>query len=330
MISMDFQGIGSASFADEHAFAQSFAEYFEQLLPSVENSPFFVSLKEEKGISMEKLFRWLSRLCQDLQKPVVLIIDEVDSASNNQVFLDFLAFLRQYYLNRKNVPAFHSVILAGVHDIKNLKMKIRLDAQHKYNSPWNIAANFDLDMNFSAEQIGMMLKEYEADYRTGMKVDEISGDIYKYTSGYPYLVSALCKLMDENIYGTKGFENLADVWTKEGLLEAVKLILAQQAPLFESMIRQLSEYPDLKQMLHALLFQGKRITFNPDNYVINLAAMFGYIINREGSVPVANRIFEMRLYNFFLSEEELRNAIYDEAQGNRNQFVNDANFFCSI
>jgi len=49
------------------------------------------------------------------------LIDEVDSASNNQVFLDFLALLRECYLDRENRPIFRSVILAGVYDIKNLK-----------------------------------------------------------------------------------------------------------------------------------------------------------------------------------------------------------------
>lgn len=89
------------------------------------------------------------------------------------------------------------------------------------------------------------------------------------------------------------------------------------------MIRQLSEYPELKQMLNALLFQGKRVTFNPDNSVISLASMFGYIVNRQGSIQVANRIFEMRLYNFFLSEEELKNAMYDEAQRSKSQFISE-------
>lgn len=98
-----------------------------------------------------------------------------------------------------------------------------------------------------------------------------------------------------------------------------------QIPLFQSMIRQLSEYPDLKQMLNALLFQGKRMTFNPDNPVISLAAMFGYIINRERCIQIANRIFEMRLYNYFLSEEELTNAIYNKAQIDKNQFIQGRN-----
>ncbi len=40
-------------------------------------------------------------------------------------------------------------------------------------------------------------------------------------------------------------------------------------------------------------------------------------------MQVANRIFEIRLYNLFLLEDELTNAIYDEAQGSRNYFFRD-------
>lgn len=92
--------------------------------------------KAEQG-TLRELFVRLSKICKNVSKPIVLMIDEVDSASNNQVFVDFLAMLRGYYLERKEKPAFHSVILAGVYDIKNLKLKIRPQEEHKYNSPWN-------------------------------------------------------------------------------------------------------------------------------------------------------------------------------------------------
>lgn len=42
-----------------------------------------------------------------------------------------------------------------------------------------------------------MLTEYEADYKTGMNVDEMAGLLFDDTSGYPFLVSRLCQLMDE-------------------------------------------------------------------------------------------------------------------------------------
>ena len=112
------------------------------------------------------MFYALSDWCKHSAKPVVLIIDEVDSASNNQVFLDFLAQLRAYYLVRDRRATFQSVILAGVYDIKNVKLKIRPDDEHKVNSPWNIAADFNVDMSFSPADISTMLLEYEADHHT--------------------------------------------------------------------------------------------------------------------------------------------------------------------
>lgn len=55
-----------------------------------------------------------------------------------------------------------------------------------------------------------------------------------------------------------------------------------------------------------------------------MAAMFGFIKNQNGNVAVANRIFEIRLYNFFLSEDELReNDIYRASLQDKNQFIID-------
>ena len=139
------------------------------------------SLDAGRGnMNLPGLFDALARLCAVAGKPVVLIVDEVDSASNNQVFLDFLSQLRVQYLSRKRYPAFWSVILAGVYDIRNLKQKIRPDGQHKYNSPWNIAADFNVDMSFSIQDIAGMLERYEQDYHTGMDIGKIAKLIYEY------------------------------------------------------------------------------------------------------------------------------------------------------
>lgn len=69
-------------------------------------------------------------------------------------FIKFLGVLRDMFLKRDKIPTFQSVILAGVYDIKNLKLKIRPEEEHQYNSPWNIAAPFDTDMspNLSLEK----------------------------------------------------------------------------------------------------------------------------------------------------------------------------------
>ena len=284
VIDMDFQLMSAANFANEQMFCAKFIEYMKDLLSrkealetviDLDSLNALLSLKNLETISLDMLFDRISRMCEKSKKPFVLMIDEVDSASNNEVFIEFLAQLRGYYLNRKNRATFQSVILAGIYDIKNLKLKIRPDEAHQYNSPWNIAADFKIEMSFSVEQIRAMLEEYEAEHHTGMDLTAVAQDIYGYTSGYPYLVSAICKDLDEEI---------TDAWTREGIIEAVKLLLNKNIPLFGSMVRHISEYPDLKNMLHAMLFLGEQVAYNPDNKMIDLACMFGYTVNDHGSV----------------------------------------------
>ena len=89
---------------------------------------------------------------------------------------------------RKDVT-FHSVILAGVYDIKTLKLKLHPQEESKYNSPWNIAADFPVDMSFTVEEIEGMLNEYNDEHSCVMLVRECAKTIFEYTSGYPYLVS---------------------------------------------------------------------------------------------------------------------------------------------
>lgn len=220
------------------------------------------------------------------------MIDEVDTATNNQVFLDFLAQLRADYLDRDVVMTFQSVILAGLYDVRNIRRKLRQEDDHKMNSPWNIAADFLVDMNFSVQDIAGMLTEYEEDHQTGMNIDEMSKLLYDYTSGYPYLVSRLCKLIDERIAGCCDYPDKRSAWTKDGFLEAIKLLLKDQNPLFESLIGKLNDFPELNDVISRLLFQGQSIAYNPDNLAIQTAQMFGFVKVEDSNVVIANRIFE--------------------------------------
>lgn len=337
VLSLDFQELGHASFETENIFCLAFAEMFlEEFQLAGKTAADYRKISErltaavdanDDKLRLQKLFRYLTEICQASERPVVLMIDEVDSASNNQVFLDFLAQLRYYYLKREQgrTKTFQSVILAGVYDIRNLKNKIRPEDTHKINSPWNIAADFDVDMSLSKKEIAGMLAEYEADYQTGMNVGEMVGLLYDYTSGYPYLVSRLCKLIDEKVSNLSSFStNRKAAWTKAGFLEAERMLLAERNPLFESLIGRLQIYPELYEILRDILFEGKRIAYNSLNAAIDIAGMFGFVKNNRGFVEPANRIFEIILYNYFLSEQELRALhIAGAAQRDQNQFVTD-------
>jgi hypothetical protein len=51
--------------------------------------------------------------------------------------------------------------------------------------------------------------------------------------------------------------------------------------------------------------------------------MFNYIDSNNGRVKVTNRIIETRLYNFFMTEEQMTSRIYTAGDTDRNQFVED-------
>lgn len=323
VLSLDFQLLGTENFSDETTFSHSFVEYISRKLKKIDKGTIDLQIpaSDNTDYGLKELFVALSNMCETSPRPMVLIIDEVDSASNNQVFIDFLAQLRGYYLEREETSIFHSVILAGVYDIKNLKLKIRPETEHQYNSPWNIAAKFDIDMDFSVNQIAAMLREYEADYHTGMNTQTVAEEIYAYTSGYPVLVSSICKYIDEKLFGESGFGEGRTAWSADGVAEAVKNILKESTPLFESMVKQLDIYKDLNDMIESILYQGRRIPFEIDVKPINVGVMFGFLKEVNGQVAIANRIFEMKLLNTFITKEALKSESYRSAQSDVNQFI---------
>ena len=120
--------------------------------------------------------------------------------------------------------------------------------------------------------------------------------------------------MDERLHGNP--------WTKEGFLSAVKMLLEDDNPLFQSLMNKFKDFPELNHVISQLLFQGKSIAYNPDDTAVSSAKMFGFIKVVNSTVLLANRIFEMRLCNKFLLDfKEQDTGIYTEGMRNKNQFI---------
>ena len=317
VVSFDFQRFGSNSFRTEEIFVSTLAEEFTRVnfIPKDIKEKLLTMTAKDRYCNLRVLFGILSDWCAIADKPIVLIVDEVDTASNNQVFLDFLSQLRAAYLDRDSTSTFQSVILAGVYDIRNIKLKIRSDDDHRYNSPWNISAEFQVNMNFSASDIVGMLNDYESDHSTGMDVEAVAEMIYSYTSGYPYLVSWICKYADEHC-DTKG-------WIEESILCAVKALTESKNTLFESMTNKLIDYPYLKSIVRMILFDGVDVPYVALNQNIALAEMLGFVCKVNNTVKISNRIFEMVLYNWFLSDEYMGSKLYAVGLRERNRFIVD-------
>ncbi|MDO4340115.1 MAG: AAA-like domain-containing protein [Eubacteriales bacterium] len=310
VISMDFQKMSNAKFENEYAFSSAFANLFFKAIEK-KNNPvigldetvldnfYHAAQNGNKYFGLVELFEYLSGLCETSVKPLVLIIDEVDSATNNQVFLDFLAQLRGYYLDREETAAFQSVILAGVYDIKNLRHKIRPEDEHRYNSPWNIAADFTVDMSFSPTDIITMLQEYEQEHSTGMDMEEMAHALYNFTGGYPYLVSALCQKLDD----------MKLSWTLEGLQKAVQAILCTTNTLFDDLIKNLENHREFRRLIESILIGGEDIPFVLANPEIDRGVMYGILKSVNGKVGISNYIFEAYIYEYLISVNKTNNLI---------------------
>jgi hypothetical protein len=224
----------------------------------------------------------------------VLLIDEVDKSSNNQLFVSFLAMLRSKYLERDEIPTFHSVVLAGVHDVKSLKLKLRPDEEQKYNSPWNIATDFKVDMNFSPSEIKPMLDEYAKDNALNIDSQAVAEHIFYYTSGYPFLVSKLCKTFDEDILPKKAEKT----FTKNDVEEAVKIVVKENNTNFESLIKNVENDKKLWDFIYDIAIDSVRLGFNIHLPVLNLAVLHGIVANKDGFVVIHNRIYSEVIVNY--------------------------------
>ena len=308
VIKTSFEG-KSYLFKDEETFATDifvlFAESFrftdKEIYAKLQKYG-VANMKNMKDVSSE-----ITRLCEESEKEIILMIDEIDKASNFVVFMDFLGELRDKYINTQNNMdrTFKSVILAGVSDIKNLKVHIserRVLTSNEaeklqkgeYNSPWNVAADFEIDMNFSPEEIATMLEEYEKDNKIGMNIEKISKVIYEYTNGYPFLVSKICKLIDER---------LEKDWSTNGIQESIKIMVDEKNTLFDDIIKNLKNDPKLYNTIYEIIVEGKEKPYN--YYTYEKGIIYGILAKGEnGKLRIHNKIFEILIYSYMASERD--------------------------
>jgi len=302
--SISFESWGDESFSTSKQFCQTFLKHIKQGLKIAgANVEYQNQWHDETVITFDGLADHIAKMCEN--EKIVLMIDEVDKTSDNRVFLQFLGILRANYLKRAEdaISTFHSVILVGVYDIKNIKLKMINDGiyqpakteTHFRNSPWNIAVEFKVDMAFDQKEIMTMLAKYEIDHKTGMDLEKVAGEIFAYTNGYPFMVSRLCQLvhnekLDWDIYGVRG---------------AVSLFVREDNQLFKDMSKNLENYQDLYHLMHDMLVLGLKRSFSHDDPVLEMALRYGYIsFNTRQIVSVFNKVFETRMLSYFVAKSE--------------------------
>ena len=306
-VRLSFQGISIKSFETEETFCKMFVNEVTKALTrfSSVSSEYINSWNDETIDNLNVLNEHISKMCKG--KKVVLIIDEVDRTSHNRAFVRFLGMLREKFMLRAEGVdnTFHSVIFAGVYDIKNIKLKLIGEGMYTptepenkmLNSPWNIAADFTVDMSFNPSEIATMLAEYEADHNTGMDIAAISEEIYEYTSGYPFMVSRICHHIDEK---------LNKDWTGDGVRKAVSIMLHEKNVLFDDVFKNLENNQALSKYIYELLILGDFKLFMNYEPMVSTGDRYGFFRkqnNGSSKVAISNKIFELLMTDYFIAKD---------------------------
>jgi len=295
VIKLSFQGKDSESFSNAQKLTKLFFESINIYLKKINQNDLIIEYGETS--SFLETSQLITELVNKSDKEIVLFIDEVDESTNYELFAKFLGMLREKYLKREEGEdsTFHSVVLAGVHDIKNLKMKMRGENEISYNSPWNIAVNFKVNMSFTADEISTMLNDYEKDYNTGMDIRFISQKLFEYTGGYPFIVSRICYIIDDEL--NKDF-------TEHGIEEAVRVLLNEKNTLFDDLIKNIERYTELYELVERIVLDGEEITFN--THAHHFGIMYGILKEKNRKLVIHNKIYEIVLYNYLIAKREIQ------------------------
>lgn len=121
MFFISFEGCGNAMFENEDSFCRRLCgllydtiDYGEvsDIPQELQHDLYRMSHGECGELNLRSISNFISKLCRENTRQVVLIIDEVNQASNQELFLEFLGMLRDKFLKRLSRPAFQSVILS--------------------------------------------------------------------------------------------------------------------------------------------------------------------------------------------------------------------------
>ncbi len=316
LIYLSFAGIGDTIFRDEASFSSRFVEMLARSLDfSYPETAESIRNTANSVIDLETLSIFISQFVNKADSEVILLIDEVDKSSNNQLFVSFLAMLRQKYLLRERGKdvSFLSVILAGVHDVKSLKLILREGEETKLNSPWNIAADFNVDMSFNPTEIKTMLVSYAEDKDVKMDFDALAERIHYYTSGYPFLVSKLCKNIDEEEAAQNTVYNPKH-WTLDDIDWSFRWVTRESYTTtnFDDLAKNLENNPSLYELTYRVIFgvDEQGIIFSALDPIVNMGCLYGLLSEKKGKVVVHNLIYEQLIANYMRSRKLTRDGGY--------------------
>ena len=231
-----------------------------------------------------KMKDMLSEWCGQLSKPLILLVDEIDSLYDDILVSVLRQFRDGFQLRPTGFPS--SVVLVGLRDVRDYKDKVRTPMETMGSgSPFNIKAESLRLANFTREQIKMLLHQYTAEGGQGFPEDVIDL-FYLYTGGQPWLVNALAC---EVLYKILDYDT-SKVVTVDIVAQAKENLIKRRDTHLDSLIDKLQE-PRVRSIIDSII-SGADIMY--DNYDDDLlyAENLGLIANKGKGIEITNNIYK--------------------------------------
>ena len=203
------------------------------------------------------LSQFLSLLCQSLDKPLVLLIDEIDALVGDSL-VSVLRQLRSGYANRP--AAFpQSIVLCGVRDVRDYRIVLSNQDIVTGGSAFNIKAESLRLGDFTQEEIHELFMQHTRE--TGQEFDEGCFPIvWGATEGQPWLVNAIGR---EVTYKMRENRDRTVRITSEMIDAAIEHIIYRHDTHIDQLIDKLKE-ERVRRVIQPMLANS----YNASDYLI--------------------------------------------------------------
>ncbi|MDJ0836071.1 MAG: AAA-like domain-containing protein [Acidobacteriota bacterium] len=230
------------------------------------------------------LKRNLAKFCRDLDKPLVIMFDEVDCLAD-RTLISFLRQLRQGYVERAVTPFVHALALVGMRNIRDYKAMLREGRDTLGSaSPFNIVTEALTIRNFSRDELALLLQQH-AEATGQVFTETVVNRMHERSGGQPWLCNALAREITVKLLGRDTSKPI----TLDLVDRAEENIIMRRDTHIDSLLERLKE-PRVRRIMEPVILGNQvDLEFAGDDasYVFDL----GLLIKNMGDAMPANPIY---------------------------------------
>ncbi len=225
----------------------------------------------------------LSQWCQNSEKPLVLLIDEIDSLIGDTL-ISVLRQIRAGY-DRKPASFPQSIILCGIRDVRDYRIHSEKEKSIiTGGSAFNIKAKSLRLGNFNQQETAALLKEHEKETGQSFEADAESL-IWEYCRGQPWLVNALAY---EVCFEIEAGRDRKTPITAEMIRQAKENLILRRETHLDQLADKLKE-SEIRSLIQPLLTgtaEPGAIEEDDLQYAVDLG-----LVRRKPQITISNAIY---------------------------------------